>query len=108
MAGYVHFNNGSYSKIFSVRSMDTREIVELYKKQNYYVLYRYNENNITSKCVNKFTEVIQVEIIDEITKVTLYLTTTYHNSSITHRFAACCGNKLYVNNVESEIYRYLF
>ena len=51
---------------------------------------------------------LQVEIIDEITKVTLYLTTTYHNSSITHRFAACCGNKLYVNNVESEIYRYLF
>jgi hypothetical protein len=108
MAAYVPFNNGNYQKIFSVRSTDTREIVELYKRSNYYVLYRYNENGVTSKCVNKFTEVIQVEIIDEITKMSLYLTTNYNNSAVIHRFNACCGNKLYVNNVETEIYRHLF
>ncbi len=108
MSAYVPFNNTNYTKIFSIKSVDTREIVELYKKNSHYVLYRYNENNITSKCVNLFTEVIQVEIIDEITKVSLYLTTCYNNTSTTHRFVACCGNRLYVNNVESEIYRHLF
>lgn len=108
--------NNNYNRIFKVQSTDrcdTAETVELYQHNTTkdYLLYRYThkENTYPLKVIHKFTSLLGYEIIEDRGFVSLLITTVYGNTNIiSQRFNACCGSKLHVLQVESEILRTLF
>ena len=111
----ISIYNPKYKLIFQVRNVDrceNAEAVELYRHNDTkeFLLYRYvqNDNTFPLKVIHKFTSLIGYEVTETLGKVNLFITTIYGNTNIvTNRFNACCGSKIYVLQVESDILKNL-
>ncbi len=101
-----------FSKSSNVSSCSIIERIELYqhKTKNYYILFRYQIDNMTMpiRIIHKFTDLINTEVIQRGNTAELFITTTFKDLNVvSQRVNICCGNLMYILEVEKAIYDYL-
>jgi hypothetical protein len=110
-------NNSNYKSIFQVRSEVTRceiqEVIEMYqeKETQEYIIFRYQciNNTMPFRMSHRFTTCISIEVTDDGSKSSLFLTLAYKDYlTVFQRVNVCCGSKTYVLKVEEQLYRALF
>jgi hypothetical protein len=106
-------NNPNFKNLFKISSNANTcsiiERIELYqhKTDNYFVLFRYQIDNMTMpiRILLKFTDLIHCEVTQIGNTANLYLTTAFKDLNIvSQRVNMCCGNLSYVLQVEKAIY----
>ena len=101
-----------FSKSSNISSCSTIERIELYqhKTNNYYVLFRYQINNSTMpiRIIHKFTDLINTEVVQQGNRAEFFITTTFKDLNVvSQRVNICCGNLMYILEVEKAMYDYL-